>query len=130
MTLAGESFDNVGVTETASVTFNTNGTISHTNVYDYPANVMPANWFSPTTTGIGSSYQVRFTLQSGTPWDANALFQSGGLYALSSARTAVWSLDYAPSAGVSATVLVEILTSGGVLYASGTLTVNLYNGEA
>jgi len=125
--LVGDSYDNVGSTGTVSLTLNTDGTFSHANSFEDPANVVPSNWFSPTTVAVGNGYQVRFTLQSGDPWDGTPT--SGVLYALSSARTLTWSLDYAPSASKAATVLVEILTSGSAPYKSGTLTVSLSNGE-
>lgn len=128
MGLAGESFNEL-VTETASMTLNTNGTFSGTNSFETPANSLPANWFTPTTVSVGNGYQVRFTLQSGLAWDAG--LTSGVLYALSSARTLTWSIAYAePGVDKTAVVLVEILTTGGAPYKSGTLNVNLYNGEA
>ena len=125
--LVGDSYDNVGVTETATLTLNADGTFGHTNSFDDPANVAPSNWFTPTTGAVGAGYQVRFTLQSGDTWDGTPT--SGVLYALSSARTLTWSLAYAASASKAATVLVEVLTSGGAPYKSGTLTVSLSNGE-
>lgn len=36
---------------------------------------------------------------------------------------------YTPSASKAASVLIEVLTSGGVPYKSGTLNVSLSNGE-
>ena len=125
--LAGDSYDNVGSTGVVSLTLNTDGTFDHSNAFEDPANVVPSNWFTPTTVGAGSGYQVRFTLQSGNTWDGTPT--SGVLYALSSARTLTWSLVYAASASKAATVLIEILTSGGAPYKTGTLTVSLSNGE-
>lgn len=125
--LIGDSYNNVGSTETVSLTFNTDGTLSHTNSFEDPANAVPTNWFSPTTGGVGAGYQVRFTLQFGAAWDVTPT--SGVLYALSSARTVTWSLAYAPSASKAATVLVEVFTSDGAPYKSSTMNVSLSNGE-
>ena len=127
MLLTGFSYDEVGSTGTVSLTLNTDGTFGHTNTFEDPGNVVPSNWFTPTTGGVGAGYQVRFTLQSGNAWDGTPT--SGVLYALSSARTLTWSLAYAPSASKAATVLIEVLTSGGAPYKSGTMNVSLSNGE-
>lgn len=130
MSLFGESFNNIGTTDTATVTFNTDGTITGVaSDFETPGVTLPSNWYSPTTGAIGAGYQIRFTLQSGTTWNAGLV--SGTLYALSSARALAWSVVYSdPGPMITATVLVEILTTGGDPYKSGTLTVNLYNGEA
>lgn len=125
--LVGDSYDEVGSTGEVSLTLNTDGTFGHTNTFEDPANAVPSNWYEPTTGGVGAGYQVRFTLQSGDAWDGTPT--SGVLYALSSARTVTWSLAYAPSASKAATVLVEVLTSGGAPYKSSTMTVSLSNGE-
>ena len=125
--LIGDSYDNVGSTEVVSLTLNPDGTFGHSNTFEDPANVVPSNWFTPTTGAVGNAYQVRFTLQSGDTWDGTPT--SGVLYALSSARTLTWSLAYAASASKAAAVLIEILTTGGVPYKSGTLNVSLSNGE-
>ncbi len=129
MSLFGESFDDVGFTDSATVTFNVDGTISRAVVSSSPAITMPTNWYGPTTGGIGNSFQIRFTLQSGTPWDSG--LTSGVLYPLSSARSLGWTVPYSPDGNAYAVVLVEIFYSAGTTpYKSGTLTVSLYNGEA
>lgn len=77
-------------------------------------------WYAPTTGGVGSGYRVRFTLQSGTAW--NAGLTSGTLYSLTSVRQIAWSL---PAEGtISAQVLVEITSSSDTtVLGSGTLVV-------
>lgn len=127
--LQAESFDEVGSTFTATATVNTNGTITGSGNFEYVNAIVPAkNWYTPTTTGIGSSYQVRFTLVSGPAW--NAGLTSGVAYALTSARALSWSVAYNNDGYVMANVLVEILTTGGDVYASGTLQTSLWNGES
>lgn len=130
MNLFAESFDNIGTTDVGTITFNTDGTIAGVVTdFENPSVVLPSNWYSPTTGGIGSSFQVRFTLTSGTAWDSGLV--SGTLYALSSARALAWSVVYAPAGAATASVLVEVYyTAGTVPYKSGTLNVSLYNGEA
>jgi hypothetical protein len=105
------------------ISFLTDGRIITSHSFDTATLTAPANWYSPTTTGIGSSYGIRFTLQSGTPWNMGAL-TSGVTYALSTLRTVGWEFEF-PGTAV-ATVLVEIITTAtGAVYKSGTLTVNL-----
>ncbi len=76
-------------------------------------------WYYPTTTGIGSSYWVKFTLQSGSAWDGTSIV-SGTLYQLSSTRSITWTASTGTSK--TAQVLVQIYSdSGGTpLVASGT----------
>lgn len=103
--------------DSAGATFNTDGTIS-INQYLISG---PSSWFTPTTAGIGSSYQIRFTLLTGNAWDAG--LTSGTLYALSSARTLTWSSS---TVDKEATVGVEILTLAGVVAITATLSIGLY----
>lgn len=76
----------------------------------------------PTTGAIGAGYRVKYTLQSGDAWTAG--LTSGTFYTLDAARTVSWTL--VPTGAVSATVLVEIATTGSAtILGSGTLTVSL-----
>ena len=110
-------------TDDCGIAFLTDGRIVTSHSFDSATLTAPANWYSPTTTGIGSSYGIRFTLQSGTPWNMGAL-TSGVTYALSTLRTVGWEFEF-PGTAV-ATVLVEIITTAtGAVYKSGTLTVSL-----
>lgn len=66
---------------TAGITFNTNGTM----FYDDPTqSTGSANWATPTTAGIGSSYWVKITRTSGSPFST---LSSGVIYSLSTVRT-------------------------------------------
>ena len=124
--LFAESYDEFGTTDTGTITFNTDGTIAWATTFEYGPATVPTNWYGPTTGGIGNSFQVRFTLQSGTAWDAG--LTSGTLYALSAARALTWTLSY--NEYNTASVLVEIFYSGGSPYKFGTMSVDLYNGDA
>lgn len=104
--------------DSAGATFNTDGTIS----IDQYLISGPSSWYTPTTAGIGSSYQIRFTLLTGVAWDAG--LTSGTLYALSSARTLTWSSS---TIDKEATVGVEILTLAGVVAITATLSIGLYS---
>lgn len=125
MIVFAESYNEIGTTDTGTITFNTNGTITWAHTFEYGPATIPSNWYSPTTGGIGSSYQVRFTLLSGAAWDAGLV--SGTAYALSSARALAWSCSY--NEWNVASVLVEVLTAGGEVYKSGTMSVDLWNGD-
>jgi hypothetical protein len=122
-----ESINEVGTTATGTLSFNSDGTISLTENYEYQVVTLPSNWYSPTTTDIGSGYQIRFTLLSGSAWDAGLV--SGTLYALSSNRSIAWTRVYdSDSNPETASVLIEILTSAGEPYKSGTLAAEMFNG--
>lgn len=124
-----ESANEVGTTAVGTLSFNSNGTIALTETFEYQVVTLPSNWYTPTTTGIGSNYQIRFTLVSGfATWDAGLV--SGTLYALSSNRALTWTRVYTPdSPNSTASVLVEILTSAGEPYKSGTLALEVFNGD-
>jgi hypothetical protein len=120
-----ESFNEAVEPDTVTLTLSTDGTFGITHDFEYPDETVPANWFSPTTAGIGSSYQVRFTLLTGAAWDSG--LTSGVAYALSSARSIAYTCNY--NVSKTATVSLEVLTAGGEVYASGTLDVIAYNGD-
>lgn len=104
--------------DSVGITFNIDGT---TTVNGYREGG-PTNWYTPTTTGIGSSYDVRFTLQSGNAWDAG--LTSGTAYNLGTARTLTWSSSAGDKA---ATVAVEILLAGTSTVAyTATISAGLY----
>lgn len=107
----------------ASLTLNADGTISFVNQMADPVfSSVPPNWYLPTTGAIGAGYRVKYTLQSGDAWTAG--LTSGTFYTLDAARTVSWTL--VPTGAVSATVLVEIATTGSAtILGSGTLTVSL-----
>lgn len=105
------------------ITLTPDGTVSFLNeMNEVQTTPTPRNWYSPVTGGVGTNYRVRFTLQSGTAW--NAGLTSGTLYGLSSARSLAWTL---PAEGtVNAQVLIEITSaSDTAVLASGVLTVSM-----
>lgn len=75
-------------------------------------------WYFPTTTAIGSSYWVKFTLQSGDIWDGGA--NNGTLQQLSTTRSLTWTASTGTSK--TAQVLVQIYSDAGgtTLVTSGT----------
>lgn len=81
----------------------------------------PTLWFAPATTGIGNSYWIRFTLQSGAAWDSGVT--SGALNQLNSSRSLTWSA----TAGTSKTAVVSVQiysdAGGTTLVTSGTMNV-------
>lgn len=52
-----------GVNAIGSVVFNSNGTVTGANINGSAGS---PNWITPTTTGIGAGYWVRFTVTTGT----------------------------------------------------------------
>ena len=77
-----------------------------------------SNWYTPTTTSIGDSYWIRFTVQSGP-----ATATHSGYGQLSSTRYA--SIDMGTKG--SSDVLVEISSDSGgsTVVASGTYTLTI-----
>lgn len=103
---------------------NTNGTLSFVNQMDGGTSIVPLNWYLPTTTTIGSSYRVRFTLQSGNAWDAG--LTSGTYYTLDAQRKIAWTVNI--DQGKIATALIEIAAVGNnTVLGSGTLNINILN---
>ena len=111
------------LSKTASLTLNTDGTISYVNQMADPVySSVPSNWYLLTTAGIGTNYRVRFSLQSGQAWATG--LSNGVFYTLDAARSISWTL--APTAQVSSIVLVEITAVGnGTVLGSGMLYINL-----
>ena len=106
--------------DTATLTFNSDGTITY-----FKENFAggPATWYGSTSAGIGASYEIRFTLTSGTAWDAG--LTSGTWYALSSARAISLS---ATTVDKSSNVTIDIrLASSGVIQTTGTGGVSVYD---
>ena len=90
---------------TAALDLNSDGTCSRPG--DSPASL--PNWFSPTTTGIGSSYWAKATISSGS-------FSSGsGTGIVSLSGGAGWTRSQTAVGSSSVTFTVEIFSdSGGV----------------
>lgn len=105
--------------DAVEIAFKSNGVI------DYLGNTKlsgPTNWYSPTTTGIGSSYDIKFTLVSGTAWDTGLV--SGTAYNLGSDRQITLS---STSTDKSLNATVEILLAGTSTVAyTATLYMGIY----
>lgn len=97
-TIAAEE---AGVAGDAYITFNTNGTIT---TGDNTGGFSGGNWYSPTTTSIGSNYWIKATVMSGatTSGTNNTLLSMGA--------TRTWS----KSTQGSCTVKFEIYSDVGV----------------
>jgi hypothetical protein len=99
-----------------AIQLNTDGTITYTGSGSGGA----SNWHTPTTGGIGSSRWVKFTLASGTAWDAG--LAAGTVYALSSARQLQWMQSTAGSRAASVTVQIYSDAGGTALVSTGTVS--------
>lgn len=105
--------------DTVEIAFKSNGVI------DYLGNTKisgPNNWYSPTTTSIGASYDIRFTLLTGDAWNAGLV--SGTAYNLGTDRQLALSSS---STDKSLTASVEILLAGTSTVAyTATLYMGIY----
>lgn len=103
-------------TASCSFTFGTDGAGTFTG------NLSPAStpWFTPLTAGIGSSYWVKVTLNTGTAPGGDV---TGSWLALSSARS--WSLTRAINGTVSNNLTVQIASdaAGANVVATATFTM-------
>jgi hypothetical protein len=113
------SVEDYTLPDTVEIAFTSNGTI------DYLGNTKisgPNNWYSPTTTGIGASYDIKFTLLAGTAWNAGLV--SGTAYNLSTDRQLALSSS---SGDKSLSASVEILLAGtGTVAFTATLSLGIY----
>jgi len=75
------------------------------------------NWFSPLTSGIGSSYWARVTVNSGTSPDSGTV---GSAVALSSNRT--WTWNRSASGSSVANITVDIASDAGMVSIVATVT--------
>lgn len=112
----------VGSTHTGQINFNTDGTVSRAVTPPDSSNVLP-NWYSTTTTGIGSNYWIKFTLSSGAAWDAGVV--SGALNALSSVQSLKWTVTTGGTKLASVAVAIYADAGGTLLVGSGTLSVDI-----
>lgn len=95
-----------GVTATATLTVNSDGSVTGSGINNDLGSPGSGAWYSPITTGIGSFYWVRFTATSGT-FSSN---DASAFTALSSAR----SVTKTASAGsASVTFTIDIATDSG-----------------
>lgn len=111
----------VGASSTASITFNSNGTVSSVgNVATYTT-----DWIDPTS-AAPDDYQIRAVLSSGTMTSgtfADPSDPASGWLALTSDRT--WSKTQFTVGSSSAQVLFEIRKGSGSVLDSGTITFNV-----
>lgn len=100
--------------------FNTNGTWEFNG---YAAGLTNGNWATPTTTGIGSSYWVKWTRTFYAGGAGNTASATSGWQQLSSLRTI--SVTTAGGVGASADYTVQISSdsSGTTILATGYITV-------
>lgn len=105
------------ISASASVTFGSAGTITFTGNQSSAATA----WITPTGAGVGADYWVRFTLSSGSPWDAG--LTSGALNSLASSRALVWSASASTSKTAVVSVQIYSDAAGAQLVTSGTLNV-------
>lgn len=109
--LSTNSAIGTGGSSTVTVTANTNGTLTvvgNGSIVDGSVTPNPG-WYSPTTTAIGSSYQIRITPTAGS-------FTSGTVntwLTISSAR--IWTVSTTGVQGVDFTIEIRDTSAGTVL---------------
>ena len=104
----------VGGSSTASITFNSNGTVSSVG----NAGTYTTDWIDPTS-AAPDNYEIRATISSGTMTSGTF----GSWLALTSNRT--WSKTQFTVGSSSAQVLFEIRKGSGSVLDSGTITFNV-----
>lgn len=93
-----------------------------------PSNIT-GNWASPTTTGIGSSYWVRFTRTSTSGTNGGSLASTGWLSLASTQSAYSYKTSYPSLGAYTATYTIELSTSssGSPVVATATsVTVEAY----
>lgn len=109
--LSTNSAIGTGGSSTVTITANTNGTLTvvgNGSIIDGSVTPNPG-WYSPTTTAIGSSYQIRITPTAGS-------FTSGTVNAwltISSAR--IWTVSTTGVQSVDFTIEIRDTSAGTVL---------------
>jgi hypothetical protein len=91
---------------TASLALNSNGTITTTG----NTSSANANWYDPTTTGIGSNYWALLTINSGSSPNSGT---AGSIVSLASGHTWTWSRTSNGTTSASCTLTIYS-DSGGV----------------
>jgi hypothetical protein len=105
-----------------TLTFNTNGTWQFNG---YAGGLTDGSWATPTTTGIGSSYWVRWTRTFWGGLSGNTASTSSGWQQLSTAR--VITVYTAGISGAQANYTVEISSDSGGSVVLATATTEIYN---
>jgi hypothetical protein len=119
VSLGAISVEDYTLPDAVEIAFKSNGVI------DYLGNTVmsgPSNWYSPTTTGIGSGYDIKFTLLSGDAWDAGLV--SGTAYNLSTDRQLTLS-STSTDKSLSASVQILLAGTSTVAY-TATLSLGIY----
>jgi hypothetical protein len=119
--VAGDSY---GIGLSGTYTAVTNGTQTAASTGAFENSSCDPNWYSPTTTSIGNSYWVKFTLNSGAAWDTGLV--NNTVYALTSNRALTWTVSVL-NTSKTANVSVRFYSDAGgtTLVATHTLTVAL-----
>lgn len=113
---------------TATVTFNTDGTVSGTIGGTGSNGATGDRWYQPTESGIGSGYWIRATLSSGlSPNNGNP--GVGTWLALSSGRTWGYTSGGGTLGTRDGTLLFEIASDSGgsTVVCSGSFSFSVYN---
>ena len=95
-----------GVSASAGLTFNSDGTVSYAATANDLSTPGSTSWYSPTVTGIGANYWVRFTATSGT-------FTTNGASTFTSLASAVSVTKSASAGAASVTFTIEVASDSG-----------------
>jgi hypothetical protein len=108
----------------AKVLYNADGTITDggTAVSGGHSYTGPANWYSPTTAGVGSSYYIRFTVLSDPNSALNASLTFGTIGVLTSGAYVACSAGAGQVFSAQAKVEVFADSGGAVLIGTGTIS--------
>jgi len=106
---------------TSSITFNTNGTMFYEDTFQSTGS---ANWATPTTAGIGSSYWVKITRTSGSYPSG---MTSGTIYSISTAPTAYLYSAYSGANYSAGNVDIYSDSGGATRVGGGTYYILAFN---
>jgi hypothetical protein len=101
------SGSSTGGTATGTLNFNADGTVTASGSTTNDTVAGSANWYSPTTGAIGSSYWVRLTPTSGTVSTGNSNVWT------SLATNQTWTASKTGVGGKACTATIEIATDSG-----------------
>lgn len=116
------SIGTIGAARSGTINFFSDGRITSSVSAPDSSSVL-SNWFQPTTPGIGNSYWIKFTLSSGSAWDAGLV--SGAINDLSVTRLLKWSVASGGLKVASVAVVIYSDAGGANQVASGTLSVDI-----
>lgn len=112
-------------TVSATLTFNTDGTISGTTA-GFASHTFSDNWYKPTTASIGSSYYIRATVVTGTNLTSPSSGTTGSWLQLNSARS--WANSISSATNKQSKLTIEIATdaAGTNIIASAAYYLKVY----